>query len=78
VVDSQVGTGLERELDALVPRWIVAAWPFTHPRYIGRDLSWAQWLALPDPDPDPDPDPHPDPHPDPDPDPEPEPDPPGR
>jgi hypothetical protein len=21
---------------------------FTRPRYIGRDLSWADWLALPD------------------------------
>ena len=51
VVDGQVGTGLERALDALVPRWIAAAWPFTHPRYVGRDLSWAQWLALPDLDP---------------------------
>jgi hypothetical protein len=31
VVDGQAGTGLERELDALVPRWIAAAWPFSHP-----------------------------------------------
>ena len=51
MVDGQVGTGLERALDALVPQWIAAAWPFTHPRYIGRDLSWAEWLALPDMDP---------------------------
>ena len=51
VVDGQVGTDLERALDALVPQWIAAAWPFTQPRYIGRDLSWAQWLALPDIDP---------------------------
>jgi hypothetical protein len=53
VVDDRVGTDLERALDALVPRWIAAAWPFTHPRYLGRDLSWADWLALPDHDPDP-------------------------
>jgi hypothetical protein len=51
VVDGQVGTDLERALDALVPRWIAAAWPFTRPRYLGRDLSWAEWLALPDADP---------------------------
>jgi hypothetical protein len=51
VVDSQAGTGLERTLDALVPQWIAAAWPFTAPRYVGRDLSWADWLALPDIDP---------------------------
>ena len=35
-------------MDALVPQWIAAAWPFTQPRYVGRDLSWADWLALPD------------------------------
>jgi hypothetical protein len=48
VVDSQVGSGLERALDALVPQWIAQAWPFTRPRYIGHDLTWAAWLALPD------------------------------
>jgi hypothetical protein len=51
VVDGQAGTGLERALDALVPRWIAADWPFTRPCYIGRDLSWADWLALPDTEP---------------------------
>jgi hypothetical protein len=40
-------------VDALVPQWIAAAWPFTQPRYVGRDLSWADWLALPDIDPPP-------------------------
>ncbi len=47
VVDDQAGTSLERALDALVPRWIAAGWPFAAPRYVGRDLSWADWLALP-------------------------------
>jgi hypothetical protein len=51
VVDGQAGTGLQRALDAPVPRWIAAAWPFTRPRYVGRDLSWADWLVLPDIDP---------------------------
>jgi hypothetical protein len=51
VVDSQAGTDLERALDALVPRWIAADWPFTRPRHLGRDLSWADWLALPDTEP---------------------------
>jgi hypothetical protein len=51
VVDEQVGTDLQHALDALVPQWIAAAWPFTRPRYIGRDMSWADWLALPDVDP---------------------------
>jgi hypothetical protein len=47
VVDAKAGTGRQGALDELVPRWIGAAWPFTRPRYIGRDLSWADWLALP-------------------------------
>lgn len=47
-MDAQADTGLERALDALVPQWIAAAWPFTQPRYIGRDLSRADWLTLPD------------------------------
>jgi RimJ/RimL family protein N-acetyltransferase len=48
VVDEKAGTGLQDALDELVPRWIGAAWPFSCPRYIGRDLSWADWLALAD------------------------------
>jgi hypothetical protein len=51
VVDAPAGTALQQALDALVPRWLSAAWPFTQPRYIGRDLSWEDWLALPDVDP---------------------------
>jgi hypothetical protein len=47
VVDSKVGSSLEHALDALVPRWIAEAWPFDQPRYIGRDLTWSAWLALP-------------------------------
>lgn len=47
VVDECVGTDLEAALDALVPGWIAADWPFERPRYIGRDLSWDEWLALP-------------------------------
>ncbi len=48
VVDECVGTELERALDDLVPRWIADEWPLSHPRYVGRDLSWEEWLALPD------------------------------
>jgi RimJ/RimL family protein N-acetyltransferase len=48
VVDSCVGTPVEAALDELVPRWIEAEWPFRHPRYVGRDLSWDEWLALED------------------------------
>src|ERR1700722_18481916 len=33
VVDEKAGTGLQDDLDELVPRWIGAAWPFTRPRH---------------------------------------------
>lgn len=48
VRDEYVGSGLEAELDALVPTWIATAWPFRTPRYVGRDLSWDAWLVLPE------------------------------
>lgn len=48
VVDPLVGSPLEAALDAFVPAWIAADWPLTAPRYVGRDLTWQQWLALPD------------------------------
>jgi len=47
-VDGDAGTRLLPVLDTLVPQWIAARWPFERPRYIGRDLSWPQWIALPD------------------------------
>jgi hypothetical protein len=31
VVDEMVGTGLERELEEFLPRWVVTAWPFRAP-----------------------------------------------
>jgi hypothetical protein len=48
VVDALVGTDVEAALDALVPQWIATAWPLQQPRYVGRDLTWAEWLALPE------------------------------
>ncbi len=48
VVDALVGSTVEAALDELVPRWIAAEWPLRRPRYVGRDLTWPQWLALPD------------------------------
>ncbi|SEC49627.1 Acetyltransferase (GNAT) domain-containing protein [Nocardioides exalbidus] len=48
VVDECVDTLLARALDELVPRWIAESWPLASPRYVGRDLSWAAWMALPD------------------------------
>lgn len=48
VVDRMVNTPTEQALDELIPQWIACDWPFTRPRYIGRDLSWQEWLQLPD------------------------------
>jgi hypothetical protein len=49
VVDRLAGSDLERALDEFVPRWIARTWPFDRPRYPGRDLSWDEWIALPEP-----------------------------
>ncbi|MDQ1385796.1 MAG: hypothetical protein QOG65_3175 [Actinomycetota bacterium] len=46
---ADAGEALEAELSELVPRWLASAWPFTNPRFVGRDLSWDDWLALPEP-----------------------------
>jgi hypothetical protein len=48
VVDRLVGGPIEAALDEFVPRWIENDWPFSRPRHIGRDLTWAAWHALPD------------------------------
>jgi hypothetical protein len=48
VVDRLVGSDVERALDELVPRWVVQDWPLTSPRYVPRDISWAEWQTLPD------------------------------
>lgn len=48
VVDGLVGGEVERALDELVPRWIESDWPLRAPRYVGRDLTWDEWLAMPE------------------------------
>ncbi|NHC16366.1 GNAT family N-acetyltransferase [Motilibacter deserti] len=45
---SEAETGLEAELETFVRRWLAEEWPFDAVRYPGRDLSWAEWEALPD------------------------------
>jgi hypothetical protein len=47
ISDPEAG-GLEDILLDFVPRWVEQVWPFTAPRFIGRDLSWREWLALPE------------------------------
>jgi hypothetical protein len=49
VVDDLVGSDVERALADAVPEWIARDWPFRRPRYLGRDVSWADWLLLPRP-----------------------------
>jgi hypothetical protein len=48
VVDAEAGGPLEKALETEVPAWLAAEWPFSEPLYIGRDLSWEQYIALPD------------------------------
>ena len=48
VIDDLVDSAVEQALDEFIPRWISSSWPLTNPRYVGRDLSWADWLALPE------------------------------
>ncbi len=48
MVDRQVGTDVERALDACVPRWLAEDRPLRAPRDVGRGVSWADWGALPD------------------------------
>jgi hypothetical protein len=49
VVDRLVGSDVEGAFDAFVPRWLEQEWPLRAPaRLVGRDLSWDDWLALPD------------------------------
>ncbi len=49
IVDALVGSELDRALDAFLPRWLAERWPFTGPRLVGCDLSWDDWLNLPEP-----------------------------
>lgn len=48
VVEREVGGALEAAFDAFVPQWIATVWPLRAPRYVGRDLTWREWLSLPD------------------------------
>ena len=47
VVDRLVDSDVERALDRFVPEWIERDWPVVRPRYVPRDISWSDWLALP-------------------------------
>jgi hypothetical protein len=48
VVDPLVGSDVERALDAFAERWLREEWPLpAPPRFVGRDLPWTEWNALP-------------------------------
>lgn len=47
VVDELVGSPVEQAFDELVPRWLAEDWPLRRPRFVGRDLTWEAWIALP-------------------------------
>ena len=47
VRDEYVGSAVQRALDDFVPGWIQREWPLEAPRYVGRDLTWRDWQALP-------------------------------
>lgn len=47
VVDELAGSDVEDALNAFVPAWVATDWPFLRPRYIGHDLTWGEWLVLP-------------------------------
>lgn len=44
----ELKTGLEAALETKVRQWVADVWPFDTVVYPGRDLSWAEWDALPD------------------------------
>ena len=48
VIDAHVDGPVEQALDRFVPRWIATDWPLERPRFVGRDLTWAEWLSLPE------------------------------
>ena len=48
VVDQHVDGHVGRALDQFVPRWIATDWPLEQPRYVGRDVTWEEWLSLPE------------------------------
>jgi hypothetical protein len=47
-VVARADADLEAELATFVPEWLASAWPFAQPRFVWRDLSWDDWLALPE------------------------------
>jgi hypothetical protein len=45
---SEQGNGLDGRLLAVVRDWLARDWPFERVGFPGRDIPWAEWLALGD------------------------------
>jgi hypothetical protein len=46
VRDNVKAQGLEKELGAFLRQWLRDVWPFQHPVFPGRDITWRDWEAL--------------------------------
>jgi len=46
VRQSEIATGLDRDLFSTVKRWVKEQWPFRQPGYPGRDIDWETWISL--------------------------------
>jgi len=47
VRQSEADSGLDATLYASVKQWLADAWPFSAVAFPGREVSWADWQALP-------------------------------
>jgi hypothetical protein len=45
---SELETGLDEELGAALREWLASEWPFKRVAFPGRDITWADYAALPD------------------------------
>ena len=48
IVDELIGSQLDHRFGEVVTAWIADRWPLARPRFIGIDLTWTEWLALPE------------------------------
>lgn len=45
---SELASGMEERLHAVVSNWLVTAWPFTKAAFPGRSIDWDVWHAKAD------------------------------
>ena len=48
VIPDAPGSEFESHLYESVRRWITEVWPFANVGYPGREMSWAEWRAMPE------------------------------